>query len=1018
MSSAFYFFKSGDYIRWEERSHFRSFDVAPGEIVEVRDLWHDRANFTEDISSTSLIQDVCMHREKSDEFPKVEKPDDEKVSVVFEIPVPLISPQESIHLIGASKKNKFWNLAGAQKLFEAEAPFFKCIRSFDFDELPVQYKFVLTHNLGWECENIETGPNSECGKPMPIDLNLPDAVVWTFQEGKAKAVHFTDAIASHMCQSPTAGHAQIIFIESPSFRYPNEPHFRAAGVAIPVFALRSKQSLGVGEFADLPLLAKWCQMAGLRVVQLLPVTDTAVNGVSWMDSDPFSSVSSFALHPIYINIDSLQPLPADIAADLPTQREKLNTPKLDYEATLKLKLSYLERIFDLHLTHDGGFERDEEFIQFQKDSAYWMPSYAVFKTLSSQNGTTNWQGWPEELSDACNVEKIVAEMTQPAHCLYREVLFHMWVQFHLDRQFREASRRCACELHVGLKGDIPVGCELRSADTWYFRKYFRLDMRVGSRPDAASAPEGQNWGIPAFNWENILADNFEWWGKRLKAMERFFHACQVDQLLSYCRSWLIPRESLSALHGRFVPGRLVSEGELVKRSGLKDLYGRLTLPVITKGLVEQVFGKNNGGEGEGEEEEEGEEEIEQIIRTFLEPAEESADSDYVFREEFNTERKIADYLIEQLGINDESGEEELAALDSFLRKMHVLTNSVCLYAFDEGEEVSYAPRFNVASTVSWKMLGADWQDALLQLEREYFSEWGWHGELFEKSAWTKLGKMKEATRMLLCGDDVGLAVDDNCGGGFSSSSFLRRIMHSLHILGLRVQRVTGNPSENYFHPKNYSEDVIAATSTHDMPPLRAWWQITPPPTSSSSSSSSPSLSFLKYNYDYDSSISSFSSPPPPPSSSFSSSTFPQSEDKDKDEFTEEKEKEEKEENLPLSPQFQIESCIRDRFWYNTLCNSSPRPSSLPSDQLERIIDMHMFSPAMIAIFLYQDIVAILPDDEVYHKDPWDEVINNPDSKKHYWQYRMPCFIERLMEKSVLIERIKGKVVHSGRLRIH
>ncbi|KAH7832501.1 4-alpha-glucanotransferase [Monocercomonoides exilis] len=917
-----YFFKSGDYIRWEERSHFRSFDVTPGEIVEVRDLWHNKANFTEDVASSSLIQDVCMRRNKPEKLPKVERPEEEKVSVVFEVPVPLISPLESVRLIGATKQKPFWRIADSQTLYDSESPIFRGIRTFDVDELPVQYKFVLSHDLGWECENIEIGPNNECYKPTPIDITSPDTVVWTIQEDEPKAIHIAQAINTHLCRNPTAGHAQIIFIESPSFRYPNEPHFRAAGVVLPVFSLRSKQSLGIGEFADLTLLAKWCQMAGLRVIQLLPITDTTVNDISWMDSYPYSSTSSFALHPIYINIDSLKPLPADIAADLPTQREKLNKPKVDYEATLRLKMGYLERIFDFHLTHEGGFEKDPEFIQFQKDAAYWLPSYAVFKTLARQNKSTKWQNWPEELRDEANVKNIVEEMTQPTHRLYREVLFHMWVQYHLDRQLREASRRCVNECHVGLKGDIPIGVDPRSADTWYFRKYFRLDTQAGAPPDAFST-HGQNWGFPTYNWENILADNFEWWGNRLKVMSRTMHAFRIDHILGFYRIWQIPSDCKSGLHARFYPGRLVSGYELERR-GLRNTFGRLTKPIITRELVYRQFGA----------------EAEDIISTYLDPAPQGSDSDFVFKPQFPNELAIHDYVSEKRGITNSSTSDELKELDAYMKKFYALTNSVCLYEFDGG----YAPRFDVASTESWKRLGGDWQAALVQLAKEYFYEW--HQDIYGASARTKFPKMKEASKMLICGEDLGLL-----------TPIIPQVMHEFNILGLRVQRMTGDPSEDYYHPKNYSEGIVATTSTHDMPPLRAWWQIT--------NLNRPDL-----------------------------------------------------EEFYRSGDAQKECHVRDCFWYNTLSNHSPRPTSLPNDQLERIVDMHMYSPAMLTILPYQDLVAILPDDEVYHQNPWDEVINNPDNRKHYWQYRMPCFIERLMEKTALTDRIRGKVEDSGRLRVH
>ena len=81
--------------------------------------------------------------------------------------------------------------------------------------------------------------------------------------------------------------------------------FRGAGVAVPVFSLRGAKSLGVGEFADLKPLADWAQGVGLKLIQILPINDTT-SSHDWRDSYPYSAISVFALHPLYLRIDDLK----------------------------------------------------------------------------------------------------------------------------------------------------------------------------------------------------------------------------------------------------------------------------------------------------------------------------------------------------------------------------------------------------------------------------------------------------------------------------------------------------------------------------------------------------------------------------------------------------------------------------------------------------------------------------------------------------------------------------------------
>ncbi len=115
------------------------------------------------------------------------------------------------------------------------------------------------------------------------------------------------------------------------------------GVSIPVAALRTAESCGVGEFADLPSLGSWCRAAGLEVIQLLPVNDTGGN------SSPYSAISAFALHPLYLRLQALPgagSFKSQIQAfrEESTARENAARGRFSYRDTLAFKLSIVERV--------------------------------------------------------------------------------------------------------------------------------------------------------------------------------------------------------------------------------------------------------------------------------------------------------------------------------------------------------------------------------------------------------------------------------------------------------------------------------------------------------------------------------------------------------------------------------------------------------------------------------------------------------------------------------------------------
>ena len=298
------------------------------------------------------------------------------------------------------------------------------------------------------------------------------------------------------------------------------PGWKGAGTAVPVFSLRTADDFGIGEFRDLRPLVDWAAATHQSVIQLLPVNDTTRKG-QWADSYPYSPVSTFALHPLYIHLQDL-----GIKADAAFRKKQaaLNAlPELDYPKVFKAKMAYIRQAFEARGAKDMASAAFKKFI---KENAAWLPEYAEF-------------------------------------CARRDKLepeYYCWMQFHLDKQFCEEVDYARAK-GISFKGDLPIGVSADSAEAYWHPELFNLDSSTGAPPDFFST-DGQNWGFPTYNWEEMAKDDFAWWKARLRKMSRYFDAFRIDHILGFFRIWEIPTEYKSGMMGHFNPALPYSPEEI------------------------------------------------------------------------------------------------------------------------------------------------------------------------------------------------------------------------------------------------------------------------------------------------------------------------------------------------------------------------------------------------------------------------------------------------------------------------
>ena len=331
---------------------------------------------------------------------------------------------------------------------------------------------------------------------------------WSHHQAKAPKGAKTLTIADKWIDCPIPGCPFILRHQAERF---DRPGFRGAGTAIPVFSLRTADDFGIGEFRDLRPLVDWAAATGQCIIQLLPVNDTTRKG-GWQDSYPYSPVSTFALHPLYMRLQEIG-VPVD-KAFLKEQAALNALPELDYPKVFKAKMKRIRKAFEDHGAADLATAACKRFV---KDNAAWLPEYAEF-------------------------------------CARRDSLepeYYIWMQYHLDRQFSEEVAYARSK-DVHFKGDLPIGVSADSAEAYWHPELFNLDSSTGAPPDYFST-DGQNWGFPTYNWEEMAKDDYAWWKARLRKMSQYFDAFRIDHILGFFRIWEIPVEFKSGMMGHFNP---------------------------------------------------------------------------------------------------------------------------------------------------------------------------------------------------------------------------------------------------------------------------------------------------------------------------------------------------------------------------------------------------------------------------------------------------------------------------------
>lgn len=564
--------------------------------------------------------------------------------------------------------------------------------------------------------------------------------------------------------------ADIVRVSDECFRRSADQRFRAAGVAIPVFSLRSELGCGVGEFSDLKAMGDWAAVCGMKMLQILPINDTT-SSRTWTDSYPYSAISVYALHPIYLRLDEMT-VPLTNAAEFQKARKKLNQAKqLDYEAVMAVKWRVTREVFD---AHQKSIMNDPSFLDFLKRNRDWVLDYAVFSVKRDEFGTADFSKWGDWKDyDAKKIDALSSDTS---------VMYFVWLQFELDRQLIAAVAHLRAK-GVALKGDLPIGVDKESVDAWVAPRLFNMDTQTGAPPDAF-AVKGQNWGFPTYDWDEMRKDGYTWWRSRFEKLSRYFDAYRIDHILGFFRIWQIPTQHVDGIMGWFEPALPVKLEEFAERGVVFD-YDRFCKPFIRESDLLEIFGDLAHG----------------IRQDFLV---DHGLGCYGLKSDFSTQRGILEFF-EKLTPGDWANQAWLrdALLD--------LVGEVLFFEVPGSQGKEFHPRMRMMETRSFKALAPEVQEVLKQIHEDYF--YLRQERFWEVKAYEKLPAMRSASDMLLCGEDLGMV--PGCVHG---------VMNQLGMLSLEIQRWPKIYGAVFSDPAQAPYMSVVSSGTHDMETLRQWWQ--------------------------------------------------------------------------------------------------------------------------------------------------------------------------------------------------
>lgn len=788
------------------------------ETILAKDTWTNSPQGF--ILNKNIFKEIWLHSDFLTDQPILQ------YNVLLEGCVANINTDEELAICGNTKELGEWDTKRALMVDQTDFPKTKVLLQVKTFDSPIEYKYLILDKITHKVKRWENNDNRVI-RELPID----------------KFDH--------------------IKIDEGEIDIDIDP-WKGAGLTVPIFSLRTKNSFGIGEFLDLMPLADWCKKTNLKIIQILPINDT-ISTHDWPDSYPYKCTSVFALNPVYLNFEEMGIGQTKYNKEYQNLKKTLNKKKyINYPTIQEQKLKYIHELYSVF-----GREtlNSREYIQFFDRNKHWLLSYAAYLCLINKYNSNDIKLWGEY--STYSTEKVTELMKD-----YKETFnIVFYTQYHLYKQLRKASnyiKKCG----IALKGDLPIGISKHSVDAWQFPSLFNLSNQAGAPPDAF-AEFGQNWGFPTYNWDQMQQEDYAWWKNRLQYMSQFYDAFRIDHILGFFRIWSIPESVIYGTLGQFDPAIPLSQRE-IESYGLPFDKEKMTRPYVTKQILQNLFIG---------------EEVDIIINTYFI---ENVNKTLYFKSTYDSQQKLAK--------QDDLSKE--------IKDKLIYIHSNVLFVVDLKDQHCYHPRIDAHKTLFYQQeLSTADKEAFDSLYEDFF--YHRNDKLWKKEAYEKLPALTKASKMLVCGEDLGMIPNT-----------VPEVMKNLAIFSLEVARMPKLLGEEIGNSYKYAYASVSTFSTHDMSTIRGWW----------------------------------------------------SENK---------------------AQRQAISNYADLHLTNS--------ESPTEEDIKAILTRELSTNSILCIEAIQDWLAL---SKKYHiGEALDEQINIPADSNHKWRYRIPCYIEDLLDDTSLNNKI-------------
>ncbi len=357
---------------------------------------------------------------------------------------------------------------------------------------------------------LESGETISTGKALPADL--PTGYHQLHLEGSEHSI--TLIVAPRKCWLPK--------------------DLSTWGWAVQLYSARSRESWGIGDFADLERLARW-SATDLKAGMMLLNPLSSATPILPQQTSPYYPTSRIFLNPLALHIEWLPnaneatvPGLSELAA---AGRELSKNEEIDRDRIFELKMQVLEALWK-------QFPGDDRFEAFCRSRDQELLQYALFCALA-EHFQSGWHTWPEEYRHPAS--KQVKEFSR-THA--ERVRFHQWLQWLVDEQLERSSG------HLALMQDLPIGVDPDGADAWAWQDYFANGVGVGAPPDEFNT-QGQSWGLPPFVPHKLRAAAYRPFIQTIRAAFRHGGGLRIDHVMGLFRLFWIPAD-MPAAKGAYV----------------------------------------------------------------------------------------------------------------------------------------------------------------------------------------------------------------------------------------------------------------------------------------------------------------------------------------------------------------------------------------------------------------------------------------------------------------------------------